>query len=446
MSSLKQAAEFIAKNKISEVECIFPNINATLRGKVMRGHDFAAGKELRMANAVILQTINGKYCDGHIVSSLDNDAVLKPDYTTFKQLPWQKNRAWVIHDCINLDGTPSEHAPRNVLKKVLAQYQALGLKPVVAPEIEFYLFKRDGKEAEGFTYPAMRGGSIEQEKHLGFSVNSASEMRDFWQTIQTTFDALEIRTDTWLHEMSPSQFEINLLHGDALKLADDVILFKYAMREIAAQHGLSAVFMAKPLADYDGSSMHLHQSIIDNNDNNIFSDQNGQATSDFHAYIAGLQHYMADLMPFMAPYFNSWRRYARGSQAPINLQWGHDNRTIGLRVPHSGPEARRLENRFAGSDANPYLAMAVSLACGLRGMQEKLKPTAPLDDKDGYDFPRQIAMGLESAILQLSISKSAREIFGDVFIDGFCNVKEIELAHFMYEVSSWDRRYLALQA
>ena len=154
---------------------------------------------------------------------------------------------------------------------------------------------------------------------------------------------------------------------------------------------------------------------------------------------------MADLMPFMAPYFNSWRRYARGMQAPINLQWGHDNRTIGLRVPHASANARRIENRFAGSDANPYLAMAASLACGLRGMQEKLTPTAPINDNTGYDFPREIAIGLESAITQLTNSQHAREMFGDTFINAFCNVKEIELAHFMHDVSSWDRRYLASQ-
>lgn len=446
MSNLKQVAGLIKTNKISEVECVFPTINATLRGKVMRGHDFAEGKELRIARAVILQTINGEYCDEHVIGATDNDTILKPDYSTFKQLPWAENRAWVIHDCMNFDGTPSEHAPRNVLKKVLAQYKALGLQAVVAPEIEFYLFKRDGQEATGFTAPNMRGGSAELERQMGYSLNATAEMRDFWTQLQDTFDALEIRTDTWLHEMAPNQFELNLLHGDPLKLADDVMLFKHTLREIAAQHGFSAVFMAKPLADYDGSSMHLHQSIIDANGNNIFSDKDEQATPAFYAYIAGLQQYMADLMPLMAPYFNSWRRYAPGTQAPVNLQWGHDNRTIGLRVPHSNAAARRVENRFAGSDANPYLAMAVSLACGLRGMQQNLTPTPPIDDRDGYEFPREIAIGLESAIVQLKQSKHAREIFGDLFIDAFCNVKEIELAHFMFEVSSWDRRYLGHQA
>jgi glutamine synthetase len=445
MSTLKIIAELIKKNKITEIECLFPTVNATLRGKVMRGNDFALGKELRIARAVILQTINGEYCDEHVIGATDNDTILKPDLNTFKILPWQPQRAWVLHDCMNFDGTPSEHAPRNVLKKVLSQYQSLGLNPVIAPEIEFYLFKRDGQESTGFNPPSMRGGSVELERQMGYSLNSTAEMRDFWQTAQVAFDKLEIQTDTWLHEMAPNQFEINLLHGNALKLADDVVLFKHTMREIGAQHGLNVVFMAKPLAEYDGSSMHLHQSVVDTKGNNIFSDTKGEATPDFYAYIAGLQHYLADLMPFMAPYYNSWRRYARGTQAPINLQWGHDNRTVGLRVPYANPVARRIENRFAGSDANPYLAMAASLACGLRGMQEKLTPTAPVDEKDGYEFPRQIAIGLESAITRLKQSKSSREIFGDEFIDAFCNVKDIEIAHFMYEVSSWDRRYLALQ-
>ena len=445
MSSLKKVAELINAQNISEIECVFPTINATLRGKVMRGADFAQSKELRIARAVILQTINGEYCDEHVIGATDNDTILKPDYATFKQLPWAKNRGWVLHDCMNFDGTPSAHAPRNVLKNVLVQYENLGLKPVVAPEIEFYLFKHDGLEATGFTPPSMRGGGVELERQMGYSLNATTEFRDFWQQLQAAFDVLEIRTDTWLHEMAPNQFEINLLHGDALKLADDVVLFKYTLREIAAQYGLSAVFMAKPLADYDGSSMHIHQSIVDAKGSNIFSNSQGLATPAFYAYIAGLQHYMADLMPLMAPYFNSWRRYAPGTQAPVNMQWGHDNRTIGLRVPHSDAASRRVENRFAGSDANPYLAIAATLACGLRGMHEKLTPTAPVDDADGYTFPREIAIGLESAVVQLKNSTHACEMFGNEFIDAFCNVKEIELAHFMYEVCSWDRRYLGPQ-
>jgi glutamine synthetase len=446
MTAPQNITDIISQQKITEVECVFPTINATLRGKIMRAHDFANGKELRIARAVILQTINGEYCDDHIIGAIDNDTLLLPDYATFKQLPWDKQRAWVIHDCINFDGTPSEHAPRNVLKKVLAQYQALGLKPVIAPEIEFYLFKRDGQEATGFNYPEMRGGSLEQERQMAYSLNSTAEMRAFWQELQQAFDSLQIQTDTWLHEMAPNQFEINLMHGDALKLADDVVLFKHTLREIAAQHGLNAVFMAKPLADYDGCSMHLHQSIIDHQGNNIFSESTGSATPDFYAYIAGLQRYMADLMPLIAPYVNSWRRYAPGTQAPINMQWGYDNRTIGLRVPHSSAAARRVENRFAGSDANPYLAMAVTLACGLRGMQEKLSPSAPINDRDGYEFPREIAIGLESALTQLKLSQHVKELFDDAFINAFCNVKEIELAHLMHEVSSWDRRYLSHQA
>jgi glutamine synthetase len=444
--SLKQAADFIKSNNIKEVEGVFPTINATLRGKVMRAHDFAKGNELRIARAVILQTINGQYCDDHVIGAIDNDTILKPDYGTIKQLPWAQERAWVIHDCMNFDGTPSEHAPRNVLKKVLAQYEKLGLQPVVAPEIEFYLFKRDGNEAIGFTYPSTRGGSIEQERQMAYSLNSTAELAPFWNELQAAYDALGIRTDTWLHEMAPNQFELNLLHGDALKLADDVVLFKHTMREIAAKHGLSAVFMAKPLAGYDGSSMHLHQSIVDVKGKNIFSDAKGDATPAFYAYIAGLQTYLADLMPLIAPYVNSWRRYVAGTQAPYNMQWGHDNRTVGLRVPHSSPAARRVENRFAGSDANPYLAMAVSLVCGLRGMQDKLTPRPPVNDTDGYEFPREIANGLESALMQLKNSQHARALFGDMFIDAFLNVKEIELAHFMNEVSSWDRRYLGHQA
>lgn len=436
--------EWLTSHGISEIESLFPDINGFPRGKIQRADDFGQGREIRIAQAIITQTINGDYPDDGIIGEIDEDARLIPDLSTVRHLPWTPNRAWIIHDCVNFDGTPSMLSCRNVLKRVLAQYEAKGLHPVVAPEIEFYLFARDGREVDGFNLPPLRGGCRETGQ-FAYSIESSNELTPFWAELNETLKKLSIATDTWLHEMGPSQFEINLFHGEPLAKADEVILFKYAVREVAARHGLYAVFMAKPLAGKDGSSMHLHQSVVDAQGNNIFSQPDGEASPAFSSFIGGLQHYLPDMMPLFAPYINSWRRYVRGMMAPINMEWGNNNRTIALRVPHSPPQARRVENRIAGSDANPYLVMAASLGAGLLGMEQNLQAREPVHDESGYSRPREIPKGLESALEKLHGSSVARALLSDLFVDVFCSVKDVELDSFMHDVSQWDRRYLTLQ-
>jgi glutamine synthetase len=436
--------EWLAARGISEIESVFPDINGFPRGKIQRAADFGDAKEIRIAQAIITQTINGDYPDDTIIGEIDEDARLIPDLSTARHLPWAPNRAWIIHDCVNFDDTPSMLSCRNVLKRVLAQYAVKGLHPVVAPEIEFYLFARDGNEAAGFQFPPLRGGCRETGQ-FAYSIESSNELAPFWADLNDTLEKLCIRTDTWLHEMGPSQFEINLFHGEPLAKADEVVLFKYAVREVAARHALYAVFMAKPLSGKDGSSMHLHQSIVDTQGQNIFSQPDGEASTAFYAFIGGLQHHLPEMMPLFAPHLNSWRRYVRGMMAPINMEWGNNNRTIALRVPHSDPQARRVENRIAGSDANPYLIMAASLGAGLLGMEQSLKAREPVHDESGYSRPREIPKGLESALEKLHGSIVARALLSDLFVDVFCSVKDVELDSFMNEVSHWDRRFLTLQ-
>jgi glutamine synthetase len=429
---------------VKQVECVFPDVNGFPRGKIMRAGDFAQAKEMRIAEAILLQTITGDYPDDAICGETDQDTRLIPDLATLRQLPWAPDRAWAIHDCLGFDERPSAFATRNVLKQVLLRYRERGWRPVVAPELEFYLFARDGQEAAGFTMPAMRGGCREVMQSA-FSVEAAHELAAFWSELQESFDRLGIATDTWLHEMGPSQFEINLLHGDPLALADQVVLFKYALREVAARHGLYAVFMAKPLAGRAGSSMHLHQSVVDAAGQNVFSAADGTATPAFSWFIGGMQHHLPDLMPLFAPFVNSWRRYVRDSSAPINMEWGDNNRTVALRVPHADPAARRVENRLPGSDCNPYLAIAASLACGLEGLEQHVEAREPIHADSGYGRPREIPKSFESALERFQTSAVARRMLGGVFVDAFCGVKEVELDHYMQEVSAWDRRYLTLQ-
>jgi glutamine synthetase len=223
-----------------------------------------------------------------------------------------------------------------------------------------------------------------------------------------------------------------------------VFLFKRTIREAALAHKIYATFMAKPIADEPGSAMHIHQSIVDaETGKNIFSDKDGDPTPEFFSFIAGQQRYLPAVMSILAPYVNSYRRLTRDSMAPINVQWGYDNRTAGLRVPPSSPAARRVENRVPSSDANPYLVIAASLACGYLGLVEGLRPTEPLEsDAKGLDF--ELPRGLLEAVAALQYSEEIATVLGPSFVKTYTAVKQTEFDTFMRVISPWEREFLLL--
>ena len=427
---------------IRTIECVFPDANGVLRGKLLKVADCTSGRPLMAAQAILVQTITGDYATDVQAGDMDDDMRLAPDWRTFRRTPWMPDRALLIHDCERVDGTPIGLAPRSVLSRVLAAYAQRGLRPVVAPELEFYLFQATDSEVGGFQLPGNRDGSGAGFQSA-YSVSSAHELGPFWAQLDRYIEALRLPADTWLHEMGPSQYEINLQHGSALQAADQVLLLKSAIREAAVRHGLRAVFMAKPIAGQPGSSMHLHQSLLDAGGSNVFSEPDGADSPLFHHYIAGLQNHLPDWSLLMAPFMNSWRRFERDTGAPTNLEWGVDNRTAGLRVPRAPAAARRVENRLPGSDANPYLAIAASLAAGLAGIEDATLPRPSIDDRSAYDAPSALPESPFEAVRRLESSVSARRQFGDHFVDAWCSVKHKELAHYLAEVSAWDRRHLA---
>ncbi len=438
---------FFDQHGVRDVECIFPDISGYPRGKLMPARSFASGAELRIAQAIPMQCVTGDYSYDPIFPDSDPDVRLVPDYSTLKLSPWSSvPRAFAIHDCDELDGQPCVFAARSLLKAVVARYTAQGLTPVVAPEIEFYLTAPNADPSLPFTAPTARGGRGEVGQSA-FSLNMLNELAPFWDQFRAALLSLGIHADTWIHEVGMTQYEINLVHGDPVAVADQAFLFKYAAKEIAIQHGLNAVFMAKPISGAQGSSMHLHQSVVDAAGRNIFSDASGAETAAFAHFIGGLQSYIPDVMLIFAPFVNSYRRYVSGSQAPVNLQWGYDNRTTGLRIPHSGPAARRVENRIAGADANPYLAIAASLAAGLAGMDEKLTPTPVLaTNANSTAFGHTLPRSFLPAHAQMAGSQKARRLLGDAFVTGFCAAKTVEYDSYLHEVSAWERRFLGPQA
>jgi len=438
------AADFSARG-VRDVECLFPDVSGYPRGKLMPAAAFAAGAELRIAQAIPMQCVTGEYSCDPIFPDQDPDVILLPDYATVRPVPWcAAPRALAIHDCLELDGSPCDFAPRGVLKNVLARYEKAGLKALVAPEIEFYLTAPCDDPAVPLRAPAMRGGRREVGQSA-FSLDTLNEHAAFWDEFRAALETLRIRADTWIHEVGLTQFEINLLHDDPLVVADQAFLFKYAAKEIALRHGMNAVFMAKPIAGQPGSSMHLHQSLVDASGRNVFSEADGSESLLFRRYIAGLQAYLPSLMLLFAPFVNSYRRFVKGSQAPVNFHWGYDNRTAGLRIPRSGAAARRVENRVAGADANPYLVIAATLAAGLAGIEEALPPTAPLETS-AYEEDHTLARTFVAAHHAFVGDGVAARLFGPRFVTAYASTKALEFESYLSEIGAWERRFLVAQA
>jgi glutamine synthetase len=205
-----------------------------------------------------------------------------------------------------------------------------------------------------------------------------------------------------------------------------------------------ATFMAKPIAGEPGSAMHIHQSLVDRaTGQNIFSNPDGSASKEFYWFIGGLQRYIPAAMALFAPYVNSYRRLVRGVAAPINIQWGTDNRTVGIRSPLASAQARRIENRVIGADANPYVALAATMACGYLGITKQIEPTAECKG-DAYLGDFSLPRSLGEALTLLRDEKDLHEVLGASFITVYTEVKEIEYAEFMKVISPWEREHLLL--
>ncbi|MFF7708693.1 glutamine synthetase family protein [Pseudomonas sp. NPDC007930] len=426
---------------VDEIECVTPDLNGVPRGKVMTAQGFAEGRRLQLARGVMLQGIMGGYPPARFYGSDDGDLALVPDTQHLYRLPWSSTpRAWAICDAQELSGEGSALSTREQLKRVLARYAAHGWAPVVATELEFYVFKQHADPTQPFELPAGELG------YGAFCVSSHNGLRPFFDEVYRSMAALGLPRDTVMHEMGVSQFEINLLHGDALLLADQTFLFKHLLKEVGLRHGLSVVCMAKPLAHTPGSSLHIHQSVVRlDGGGNLFSGADGRATEAFSHFIGGQQQAMAELTALLAPNVNAYQRYFHPYASPNNACWAYDNRAAGLRVPASAPAARRLENRLPGADANPYLALATVLGAGLHGIEQRLAPSPPLQGE--FEVPEEFKLPctLPAALERLMRSELAVELFGKEFIEGFGATKALELASFMGEITPWERRILAAQ-
>jgi glutamine synthetase len=327
---------------------------------------------------------------------------------------------------------------------VLSLYAERGWRAVVAPELEFYLTAPNPDPREPVTAPIAANGRREGSQHP-YDMEALELFDPVMRRIYEHCAITGIPVDTLSHETGAAQLEVNLLHGDPLKLADQVVLFKRIARRAAAEQGMNLTFMAKPIEGQAGSAMHLHVSLVDPAGENLFAVHRGADTPVFRHFMGGLQKYIPEAMPLLAPHVNSYRRIRPSFSAAANVEWSHDNRSCGLRVPRGGPDARRVENRLPGADANPYLAIAATLLCGYLGVEERLeRRSEALGNvyQAETTLPRTMAQALE----RLTACTPLRSLLGEEFFQTFLRVKQRELDAFESVVTAWEREHLLLKA
>lgn len=445
IEDLPEAARaYLEGQQLDEVECIIADLPGIARGKAVPASKFAKQKHFHLPNSIFFQTITGGWGEAAGEKGFtEPDMILVPDIDTASAAPWTGD--WtlqVIHDAYDQSGDPIPFAPRNVLKTVVEAFHAKGWHPVVAPELEFYLVAPNTDPAKEIAPMLGRTG----RPAAGRQAYSMSAVDEYGPVIDDIYDFAEAQgfeIDGITQEGGAGQVEINLRHGDPVKLADEVFYFKRLIREAALRHECYATFMAKPISGEPGSAMHVHHSLVTAAGESMFAGPDGQETPELRHFIGGLQNHLPSAIPLLAPYVNSYRRYVKDHAAPINLAWGHDNRTTGIRIPVSEPASRRVENRLAGMDCNPYLVIAASLACGYLGLVEKLQPGPPAQG-DVYNDPVDLPRDLGAALDQFETAGALQSVLGEEFCRVFGIVKRTEFEEFLEVISPWEREHLLL--
>jgi glutamine synthetase len=440
--------EFIREHEITEVECLVPDMSGIARGKIIPAEKLLRilrERGMPIPESIFIQTVTGDYPEGELISPSMGDVYMIPDNNTVRLVPWyQEPTAQIICDAYYADDTPIPFSSRYLLQKMLAEYEKRGWKPVVAPELEFYLVSINTDPDIPLQPPVGRSGRRESGRQA-YGIDAVNEFDPIFEDVYDYCEEQNIDIDTLSHEAGAAQIEVNFNHGDALEVADQAFLFKRTAREVAMRHGVYATFMAQPMQNEPGSAMHIHQSMVDaKTGRNLFSTEDGQDTKLFRNYIGGLQKYLPSALPLFAPNVNSYRRFGhKETDSPINVEWGQDNRTAGLRVPVAKPENRRVENRLPGADGNPYLAITATLACGLLGLMEELEPTDQIKGsayKKGHNLP----MHMFDALKKFKSCKQLQELLGEQFVRTLIGIKETEFKAYNAVISSWERENLLL--
>ncbi len=424
---------------IEVFEVMLLDLCGGLRGKwVTRDkiHKVMAGG-LKIPLSTLAFDVWGRDAEDWVFDSGDGDGFCAPDVRTLAPAPWLKRPTGQVFMSMNeVGGNPCSYDPRFIIKGLMQRFDDLGLTPVMATEMEFHLLL-DEADAIGrpvHTQQDRVGGVLGAGQTYG--IDTMEDQAELMHAIRDACDAQGLPIDTLIKESAPSQYEINLYHNDdALVAADQAVMLQRVIRGVAKQQGYIATFMAKPFGDLAGNGMHVHCSLLDKNGDNAFDDGTGKGTDLLRQAIAGCLDTMAESMLLFAPNLNSYRRFRRGTHAPLAPTWGYENRTVSVRVPADAPAATRIEHRVAGADANPYLVVAGILAGMLHGIENKMEAPQPLEGNAYDQVPASLPRYLPEALARFEESEYIAHSFGNDFRKVFVILKQQELDEFDKQVT-----------
>ena len=433
----------VAANDIDTVLVCIVDMQGRLMGKRFHAEAFLdiAEDETHCCNYLLATDLAMATPEGYASASWARgygDYVMKPDLTTIRPMPWLSKTAMVLCDVLDHHThAPVPHSPRQMLKTQIARAEAMGLTPVMATELEFFLFKGSYEALANDGYRTLTPISAYNED---YNILQTSKEEFVMQPIRNHLRAMGVPVEGSKGEAEAGQEELNIKYDHAMATADHHTLAKHAVKEIAQQNGVAATFLPKWHHDRVGSSSHVHQSLWRDGANAFVDADRPLGKSELmDHYMAGLMKYAADYTYFTAPYINSYKRFAKGTFAPTSIVWSVDNRTAAFRLCGEGTKGVRVECRLGGSDMNPYLAMAAMLAAGLKGIEEKLT----LQDAfagDAYDAAK--APSVPTTLLQardaLLASDMLRAAFGDDVITHYGRAAEWEIEEFNRVVTDYE--------
>jgi len=444
----KELKSFLDKHpEIQFFEIVFTNMAGVPRGKRLRRHEieavYAQGRFL--PGSILVNDITGQDVEatGLVWEDGDADRIARPIAGRLTPAPWLgADVAQIPVSMYELDGTPHDLDPRHVLQRVIDRFAADGLVPVVACELEYYLVDARRTANGGVQLPPSPLTGDRPTQHQVYGLREVEEASGFLRDLWVAADALGVPLEGAISEYAPGQLELTLKHhADALRAADDAVLYKRAAKGVALRHGCEATFMAKPFADLAGSGMHLHVSVNDKAGKNVFASDKPEGEPVLAHAVGGMKALLADSMAIYAPNANSYRRFKANSYAPVAPTWGVNNRTVSFRVPAGAPNTRHIEHRVAGADAHPTLALAALLAAVHHGISNKVDP-GPAIVGDGYAQADQagerIPTNWFAAVDRFAESALLKDYLGERFVRMYATVKRVEQERYQSVIPNTD--------
>jgi glutamine synthetase len=432
----------VADGRVDTVLACLVDMQGRLMGKRFHAAHFinSAWEETHCCNYLLATDLEMATPDGYASTSWETgygDYVMKPDLSTLRPVPWLEGTVMVLCDVLDHNTHKDvPHSPRAVLKKQIARLTDMGFDPMMATELEFFLFEKsidDIRKGDFRDLTPISG--YNEDYHILQTTKEEHVMRP----IRNHLYAAGLPIENTKGEAEAGQEELNIKYDAALNTADFHTIAKHAIKEIAWQQGHAVTFLPKWHKDRVGSSSHVHQSLWKDGKPAFFDadDKLGMSQLMKH-YMAGLLKYAPDYTYFLAPYINSYKRFQKSSFAPTRTIWSVDNRTAGFRLCGAGSKAVRVECRVGGSDLNPYLAMAAQIAAGIKGIEDALELDAPTVGDAYAGNTGKIPETLRDAMGTLKTSAMLRAAMGDDVIDHYSRAAEWEIEEFDQVVTDWE--------